>query len=178
MIFDYTIKISDLLHLLTLITAVFGGLFALYKWNKSMRVKRADYIKGLIEIKNNEWILETFTLFDYDSEWYNMKFHGSELENKIDYTLTYFDFICYLNDRGIFDKETFMLFKYQIDSIVKNKQIHNYFYNLYHYSLNNGLATSYYYLLKYALKNKCIDDSFMDKASHMANKLYNQYLNW
>lgn len=50
--------------------------------------------------------------------------------------------------------------------------------NLYHYSQNNGLATSYYYLLKYALKNKCIDDSFMDKASHMANKLYNQYLNW
>ena len=38
--------------------------------------------------------------------------------------------------------------------------------------------TFWYKCIKYALKNKCIDDSFMDKASHMANKLYNQYLNW
>jgi|GEM_PF-2195701 len=111
MIFDYTIRFSDLVHLLTLVTAVFGGLFALYKWNKSMRIKRADYIKGLIEIKNKEMILETFILFDYDTEWYDSQFHGSELEKKIDYTLTYFDFICYLKmiDEYLMKKHSYYL---------------------------------------------------------------------
>lgn len=52
--FDNTFYISDLLGILTLITILVGGLFALYKWNKSMRIKRADYIKSLIDINNKE----------------------------------------------------------------------------------------------------------------------------
>lgn len=175
---DFTVNFFDIVHISTLISIISGGLFAMYKWDKSMRTKRADYIKGLIEIKNSEIIIETFPLFDYNVEWYTSHFHRSELEKKIDYTLTYFDFICYLNDRKIFDDETFLLFKYQIDCIVRNKQIHNYFYNLYHYSSKNNLAISYHYLLKYAIKHKCIDNSFMDKTAHHNNSLYTKKLNW
>lgn len=49
-----------------------------------MRIKRADYIKSLIDINNKEMILETSTLFDYNERWYDQKFHGSEIEQKID----------------------------------------------------------------------------------------------
>lgn len=143
--FDNTFYISDLLGILTLITILVGGLFALYKWNKSMRIKRADYIKSLIDINNKEMILETFSLFDYDIKWYDNSFHGSEREQKFDFTLTYFDYICYLNKMGVFDKKTFLLFKYQVDAIVKNRQVHDYFYNLYHYSKSKGIEFSYHY---------------------------------
>lgn len=87
--FNNTLNISDILEIITLITILIGGFFALYKWSKSMRIKRADYIKSLIDINNKEMILETFTLFDYNERWYDQKFHGSEIEQKIDYTFTH-----------------------------------------------------------------------------------------
>lgn len=176
--FNNTLNISDILEIITLITILIGGFFALYKWSKSMRIKRADYIKSLIDINNKEMILETFTLFDYNERWYDQKFHGSKIEQKIDYTFIYFDYICYLNFMGVFDRETFLLFKYQVDSIVKNRQVHDYFYNLYHYSKFKGLETSYYYILEYALKYKCIDKDFFDKTSYRNNKIYHKYLKW
>lgn len=48
--FNNTLNISDILEIITLITILIGGFFALYKWSKSMRIKRADYIKSLIDI--------------------------------------------------------------------------------------------------------------------------------
>ena len=176
--FDNTFYISDLLGILTLITILVGGLFALYKWNKSMRIKRADYIKSLIDINNKEMILETFSLFDYDIKWYDNSFHGSEKEQKIDFTLTYFDYICYLNKMGLFDKKTFLLFKYQVDAIVKNRQVHDYFYNLYHYSKSKGIEFSYHYLIEYAIKHDCINKELFDKTSYRKYKMYHKYLNW
>lgn len=176
MVFNNTFDISDIVYILTFIIAASSAIFTLCKWNRSRRIKQADYIKSLIEFKNNEIILEVFNLFDYNKEWYNVKFHRSDLENKIDYTLTYFDFICYLNDRRIFDKYTFILFKYQVDCIVKNRQVQDYLFNLFHYAKNNGLATSYYYILKYAEQQKIIDSDFYKMTASINRERYHRYI--
>ena len=61
--FNNTLNISDILEIITLITILIGGFFALYKWSKSMRIKRADYIKSLIDINNKEMWVDFLELF-------------------------------------------------------------------------------------------------------------------
>ena len=65
MVFNNAFDISDIVYILTFIIAASSAIFTLCKWNRSRRIKQADYIKSLIEFKNNEIILEVFNLFDY-----------------------------------------------------------------------------------------------------------------
>lgn len=169
--------ISDLnynsaISLISFLSIIAGGVFAICKWYKNMRIKQADYIKSLIDMKNKKEILQVFAQIDYNRPWYDYTFHGNQMELKFDFTLTYFDYICYLNSTKIFNKKTFSLFQYQIDSIVKNEQVQDYFYNLYHYSVDNGLAISFPFLLDYAKKHKFIDKWFYCKN----NDKYHKYL--
>ena len=98
--FNTEVSISDIIALLSFISIIVGGIFALYKWNINQKLKRAEYIKTLFdEIRSNSEIV--FYLFDYGSDWYNEKFHGSKLEGSIDYTLSYFSYICYLKKKKV-----------------------------------------------------------------------------
>lgn len=91
-----TISISDLVALLSFLSIIIGGVFALYKWNTSLKLRRSEYIKELFDnIRTNPKIV--FYKFEYNENWYSRNFHNSgELEEKIDYTLSYFPYICYL----------------------------------------------------------------------------------
>lgn len=174
--FNATFSISDIIDLLSIIAITIGGIFTLCKWNISMRIKRAEYIRNLIEVKNKELILKTFNLFDYNIEWYSRDFHRSNIENEVDYTLTYFDYVCYLNSTNIFDTKTFNLFKYQVDSIVRNQQVIDYMYNLYHYAKNNHMGLSYPYLLGYAAQKGYVNEDFYRIDSHKHNPRLHRYI--
>ena len=82
-------------------------------------------------------------MFDYDEDWYSKKFHLSgDLERKVDKTLSYFSYICYLKDRGIITKKELCFFQYQLERILKNQQVQDYLYNLYHFSNKKGVPMS------------------------------------
>lgn len=49
MIFDKTIYVSDIISIISLISAVVGGFFAYVQWKETVRNKRADYINDLTE---------------------------------------------------------------------------------------------------------------------------------
>ena len=99
--YNTEMSISDIIAILSFISIIVGGIFTLNKWNINLKLKRAEYIKTIFdEIRSNPKIV--FYLFEYDSIWYNEKFHGSkELESNIDYTLSYFSYICYLRNNNI-----------------------------------------------------------------------------
>ena len=42
--FNPLVDISDIVSCLTLITVAISGIFAIYKWNKNLKLKRAEYI--------------------------------------------------------------------------------------------------------------------------------------
>ena len=156
---------NEIITGLTFISVIIGGFFALYKWNKSLKLNRAEYVKKLLdEIKANEDI--AFYLFDYDEIWYNTNFHESgELERKVDITLEFYSYICYLYNNKIITESDFDCFKYDVERIVMNKQFCNYCYNLYHFSSRLGLPISHNYLFKYAKNNHRFDDDFWDPKS-------------
>lgn len=166
-------SISDIIAILSFISIIVGGIFTLNKWNVNLKLKRAEYIKALFdEIRSNPKIV--FYLFEYDSIWYDEKFHGSmELESNIDYTLSYFSYICYLRNNNIITKSDFNYFRYELERILNNQQFKNYIYNLYHFSKRVNQPISFVDLFQYAKDNGYFDKDFWNKNSNKYLHLLN-----
>lgn len=166
-------SISDIIAILSFISIIVGGIFTLNKWNVNLKLRRAEYIKALFdEIRSNPKIV--FYLFEYDSIWYDEKFHGSkELESNIDYTLSYFSYICYLRNNNIITKSDFNYFRYELERILNNQQFKNYIYNLYHFSKRVNQPISFVDLFQYAKDNGYFDKDFWNKNSNKYLHLLN-----
>lgn len=95
--------ISDIVSIISLLLVITGGLFAYYQWRRDIALKRANYINELTEkIRTDDSIKDVVYLLDYDDHWYSQEFHGSgKLEFKMDKTLSYFSYICYLRKQRI-----------------------------------------------------------------------------
>ena len=156
---------SNLMETLTYFSIVIGGGFSVHRWNMNLKLKRAEYIKNLFnEIRSNPKIV--FYLFEYDSIWYNENFHNSkELESNVDYTLSYFSYLCYLKRNNIITNSEFNYFKYELERILTNRQFKNYIYNLYHFSKKVNQPISFVDLFQYAKDNNYFDQDFWDKDS-------------
>ena len=132
MIFTNEISISDITSILSVFLVILGGIFGFHQWRKNILLKRAGYINDLTEkIRTDNDIKDIIYIFDYDKEWYSLQFHKSgELELKVDKTLSYFSYICYLKRQKIISNKEFDFFKYEVERILINQQVQDYFYNL------------------------------------------------
>ena len=169
----FCIELNNILNLYDIIILA-GGIIALYQWHKSMKLKRAEYVKSLLdEIKTNKDISNY--LFDYGQKWYGRSFHNSgELERKIDLTLAFYSYICYLHNHRIIKQSDFNCFKYDVERIITNNQFIDYCYNLYHFSNKIKQPIFFYELFQYAKKRKCFDEDFWNSKSTK----YPHYLNF
>lgn len=172
--FNYSISVSDIMAVLTFLTVIIGGVFALHKWNTNIKLKRADYIYSLLnDLRTNE--RNAFYLFEYDAKWYNLQFHqGGDMEKKVDYTLSFFSYICYLKQQKILSKKEFDCFKYELERVLTNEQFRSYFYNIYHFSKHINQPISFLHLFTYAKDNGYFDDEFWNATSTR----YPHYLNF
>lgn len=173
--------ISNIVQILTCLSIVIGGAFAYRKWSTSLKIKRAEYINALIEkIRSDDFIRDIIYMIDYGKIWYTQKFHNSgELENRVDYTLSYFSYICYLKSQGIIKNKEFDFLKYDIDRTLMNPQVIDYFYNLYHFSSKFDSPMSFIYLFDYAKMKGFLRTDFFDKEAWKSSEgRYHHYLNY
>lgn len=180
MVFINEIKISDIISIISLILVMAGGIFGYYQWRKSILLGRAEYINELTEkIRTDKYIKDVIYMFDYNYKWYTEQFHESgKLELKVDKTLSYFSYICYLREQKIISDKEFNFFKYEINRILRNSQVQDYFYNLYHFSNKNNTPITFLYLFKYGEKIKIFDEIFYDKNSYLYLSQYHRYINF
>ena len=180
MTFSNQISIADIASCISLLLVIVGGLFGYHQWKKNTLLKRADYINELTEkIRTDEFIKETIYDIDYGKAWYSENFHGSgSLELRIDKTLSYFSYICYLKKQKIITNKEFDFFKYEIKRILDNAQVQDYFYNLYHFSNKFNVTFTFKYLFEYGKRNKLFDSDFFDKTSYHRNSQYHQNINF
>jgi len=173
------ISISDIIASISLFLVVIGGIFAFFQWRKNLLLKRADYINELTEkIRTDVDIKDTIYIFDYSEPWYDQNFHSSkELEIKVDKTLSYFSYICYLKANRIISEKEFGFFKYEIKRILINPYVQDYFYNLYHFANRNNVPITFDYLFKYGRKS-VFDATFFDKFAYKTSSIYHRYLNF
>lgn len=179
MVFENTYKLSDILSVISIIFVAIGGAFAYYQWRRNVSLKRASYINELTEkIRSDPAIKKTIYLFDYNSGWYSAHFHGSALELEIDKTLSYFSYICYLKAQRIISKKEFKFFQYEVERILMNYGVQDYFYNLYHFSQKFKTSFTFEYLLNYGKKNDLLASDFFDKQAYKTNYKFHRYLNF
>lgn len=112
MTFTNEISISDITSIISVCLVIAGGIFGFFQWRKNVLLKRAGYINELTEkIRTDAYIKDVIYMFDYGKEWYSEQFHKSgELELKVDKTLSYFSYICYLKKQRIISKKEFDFF--------------------------------------------------------------------
>ena len=174
------IYLSDIISIISLLLIIGGGIFAYVRWRRDVTLKKADYINELTDkIRTDSIIRDTLYLLDYGGSWYSREFHsGSPMEVKIDKTLSYFSYICYLRDRRIISKKEFNFFKYKLERILGNQGVQDYLYNLYHFSRKCKLPSSFHYLVEYGKKHKILDAAFFKSTSHVTSDKYHHYLNF
>ena len=175
------ILVSDELKGISQLIAIIGGLFVFYQWRHNSRLKKADYINELTgKIRTDEIIRETMYMFDYGERWYSKEFHSSgDLERKVDKTLSYFSYICYLKSRRILTKKELYFFQYELKRILSNQQVQDYLYNLYHFSNKMGVPMAFKYLFDHGKKEKIFSQEMYDKESYKnTNNFFHRYLNF
>ena len=179
MIFDNTFNAGDIVALLGFIAVIIGGLFSLHQYRKNLVLKRADYIMVLTEkIRSDVEISSVIYIIDYDKPWYDDKFHGgSEIERKVDKTLSYFSYICYLREQNLLSQKEFETFEYCLDRILTNVQVIDYLYNLYHFTQKLSDQMSFKYLFEYGEKRNYFYADFYAKNAFKSNDLYHKRIN-
>ena len=170
------ISVGDIISFLSLVAVIVGGCFGYYQWQKSIKIKRAEYLNELTEkIRTDPDISEVVYILDYNQKWYDDSFHQSgEFERKVDKTLSYFSYICYLFENKLITKNEFAFFKYEIDRILVNYSTIRYFYNIYHFSNKHGNPMTFKFLFNYGEKAKIFDSDFYNARSDQ----YPHYLNF
>ena len=176
MVFDNTYTPSDILSIVSLVLVIIGGIFTYYQWRKTVLIKRASYINELTEkIRSDPDIKYIVYLFDYDQDWYSASFHENKvLEIQVDKTLSYFSYICYLKKQNIISKKEFKFFQYEVERILMNLGVQNYFFNLYHFAAQNNVPFTFVYLLDYGKAHNLLNNDFFDSTS----PLFPHYLNF
>lgn len=180
MLIDKTFYVSDFISIISVVLIIVGGIFTYYQWRNSMKLKRSEYINQLNEkMSLDEDMQEVVYLLDYSDKWYDQKFHGGgNLELKIDKTLSYFSYICYLRKEKLISNKEFGFFEYRITRILLNSQIQDYFYNLYHFSNKFNVPFTFMALFEYGRSKKLFDKEFYDPNSHLTKFKYHHYINF
>lgn len=160
------------------IATILGLIIALITWRNTVKTRRADYISTLLDkLHNDKLISGTVYLLQYNNKWYNTDFYKNHLlELKIDATLSYLSYICYLHVKKVISKKEFRLFQSMINHASTNERTLRYFYNLRHYSnvysgeldatakkttktkdMSFTYSFTFKYLFDYIKKNKLVD---------------------
>lgn len=178
MTFNNEYDLGDIISIVSIVLAIIGAAFGFYQWKKSIRIKRAEYIEKLTEkIRTDNDIKEMVYTLDYGHLWYTSAFHNSgELERKMDKTLSYFSYICYLYKSRLISKKEFAIFKYEIERILTNDQVNKYFYNLYHFAKKFKTPMTFSFLFEYGEKHNKFEKDFSDKNRPKYKK--SKYLNF
>lgn len=167
-------SISDILSFISIILVIIGGIFGYKQWVYSNKTKRADFINQIISnLRFDREMVETMNMIDYDFLWYNENFHHNhnDVEYKIDKTLSYLSYICYLIKEKHISKRDFIILEYEINRTCISPDVQCYLWNLYHFSVSQKSKCSFQYLIEYGIQNKLIEEvEFMNPESKKYKK--------
>ena len=93
--------IENILAIVTIIIMVIGGVFALFQWNSSIKIRRAEFLNEIMNkiIFDNDMETIFYQIDKFQNQkgkWFNENFNDSEFECKVDRFLTYINYIIYL----------------------------------------------------------------------------------
>lgn len=132
----FVMEIGSIAECLTCLVALVGFILSFMEYRRSNRIKKSSYLEPLIDkMMSDKDIAETIYMLQYGNFKYSEDFHNSEQERKLDKTLQYYSYLCYLKDKSIISSEEFSFFEIEISQALRNKMLIDYLYNLYSFCL-------------------------------------------
>ena len=160
------------------IIGIAGASFAFYKWHVSQRQKEVEFLHSMIKVIRNDEMYEFIRKLDYNVPWYDEHFHNGSIELKVDKMLMEFSYLCHLRKTRMISSKTFDFFQYDIDAILSNTQMVDYFYNLYQYTHTVKLTFPFIHLLNYAFEKKYMNKQIFNNPEAWRSEdsgLHNYY---
>lgn len=181
-VLNHEISLSEVISAISLFGMFLGVIFSMTRLYFEKRFKHAEDVYRLCEKqKNDAGIKRIIYKLDYAEKWYTKEFQRSkskrDFQRQFDNAILFYDHICYLKQKHLLTNEDYDFFIYDIDIIIKNAEMQDYFYNLYHYTHNKGLPMYFQYLFKYAEEQGVFDEDFKDEYAYKRlNNKYHHYI--
>ncbi len=158
---------------------VLGVIGALIQWNRQLKREAAEFLKGLLDELRSEEIVSFLYDIDYDKKWYGGKFHEGKKENKVDRTLSFLSFVCYLRSERLLGDAEFAFFDYELARALGNRQVIDYLYNLHHFSAGQNRKSPFEQLINHGVSVGLVDKGvFSDPTSYKRVKYLHKNLNF
>jgi len=142
-----TISPSDNSYLsaLSIIMVAFGGLYAVYQWSKTIKIRRAEFIKQVIA---KFW-------FDKDmaNTVYKLENISSDFEYEVDKLFYYLSFICYLRQTKNINEKEFCMLRYVVIIVCQSDHTQHYLWDFYHFSTRKDIKKPFDYLIEFGIKS-------------------------
>lgn len=150
--FNTEVSVSDIIGMLSFVSIVIGGIFALVKWNSNVKVRRAEYIDKLYTKRADERTRKVLYTFDQTENWLSRYEKEEGFEIDVDDALSFYSYICYLRNQGLLKDDEFNFFEYDIMRILSNKDVQNLFKKLCNGAAGGKIPSCYKDLIEYGKK--------------------------
>jgi hypothetical protein len=103
-----------------------GGVFAWVQWRKSNKIRRAEFIREIIDtLRFNKDMADTMYMVKYRQGWYNSDFHDNPdgIEFDVDKLLSHFEYICYLRKTKNIEDVEFNLLRFDVDTACQSLDV-------------------------------------------------------
>lgn len=159
--------VSTIAAALSAVIAAIALLLTFLKYRERIKTEHAERMADLLtKTRKDPDVIGFFKTIDLSEDhWYNLDFYKNGLERIVDNALLQFEHIMYLKEQKLLNDEEFSHYLYEIDKIVKDKEVQSYFFNLYHYCQKSELSFKYDKLLKYGIEKRFVDKDIYNKES-------------
>ena len=143
------ISVTEVTQILSVLIAITTCVFFGWQVRQKIGMSHAEQVsKMMTKVQDDPVLQDFFYDIEYNRFNYSTQFHGSDKEKTADKILHHYEYILYLHERGLLKDEEFRFFEYDIQKIVRNKDMIKYFLNLYKYC-DEDLSFKYQRLLDY-----------------------------
>lgn len=155
---------------LFILVAIIVVLFCI-KWRKQSKFRQAEFIAGLLDKMRTDSEIQSFIRKIEDGEeWYNDEFfHNMDLQREVFHVLSFYNFICYLEEKHVISTDEYMLFEFSIQSLAMNVSFQNYMFQLFHKTEEEDQMFPFYYLLDNCAEK--MPGGFLDGGSENYKKI-------
>lgn len=167
--------VSLFLGCVSSLAVIVSAIVAYREWGRKNADDRMQLLQDIrSRLFDDPDVIKTIYMFDYDDEennpnrknWYDGNFHNTqELQMIVDKTLSIFEYVCFLSNKGKIGKDELDIVKYRLDRVLVNVQVQAYLFNLYHWCKEANSRCSFQNLIEYGTKEKMIGEDFYDEKS-------------
>ena len=161
---DYLILAFLVLVMVTVILFNMNG-------RKKTKFRRAEFTAKLLEKMHADPEIQSFIQkIESGEEWYQDEFlQDKKSQSEVFHVLSFFNYICYLEENHVISMDEYMLFEFSIQSLAMNSSFRNYMFELFHKTEEENKMFPFYYLLDSCAEK--MPGGFLDEKSDNYKKV-------